>query len=52
MNKIQFEQHIAITFRHLTKKLMVLVYWSIDLVNLTMLAPHIMNPQNHVLVTK
>ena len=39
MKKNQFKQHIAITFRHLTKNIMVLVYRSIFPLYLTVLAP-------------
>ena len=36
--KIQFEAHFVATFRPLTKKIMVLVYWKKNLVHFTMLA--------------
>ena len=37
MNKIQFKQHFATTFRPLTKTNMVLIYQSIIVVHFTML---------------
>ena len=39
MEKIQFKQHITTTFRCLTKKIMVLLYWTFLFIYLTMLAP-------------
>ena len=39
MEKIQFKQYFPTTFRPLTQKIMVLVYWSTILVHFTMLAP-------------
>ena len=40
LKMVQYEQHFATTFRHLTKEIMVLVYHNIFFVYLTVLAPH------------
>ena len=37
--KKKIKQHFATTYRHLTKKIMAFVYWSMFLVHFTMLAP-------------
>lgn len=39
IKKIQFKQHLATTFKPLTKKIMILVYLSAIWVHLSMLAP-------------